>query len=150
MEEEKENFDDTLPSELCGIKFQKGWYYLVDKKALEPYICEDEKDTDYKSIVVYLDCDEYPYTGDVFYEAIFFTNIKHVGGISGRFCTVRKELKDKAAAREEFLKELQETLPKLNLKIDKDMLIEQREKLLNGIKNIQIEVEEINSELEKK
>jgi hypothetical protein len=61
----------------------------------------------------------------------------------------KEELKDKAAAREEFLKNLQETLPKLNLKIDKDMLIEQREKLLNGIKNLQIEVEEINSELEK-
>lgn len=148
MEDVKENFDETLPTELCGVKFQKGWYYLVDKKALEPYICEDEKDTDYKSIVIYLDCDEYPYIGDVVYEAIFFTNIKHVG-ISGRFCTVRKELKDKAAAREEFLKKLQETLPKLNLKIDTDKLIEEREILLNGIKNFQIEIEEINSELEK-
>ena len=148
MEDVKENFDDTLPAELCGVKFQKGWYYLVDKKALEPYICEDEKETDYKSIVIYLDCDEYPYIGDVVYEAIFFTNIKHVG-ISGRFCTVRKELKDKAVAREEFLKELQETLPKLNLKIDRDKLIEERETLLNVIKNTQIEIEEINSELEK-
>lgn len=148
MEDVKENFDDTLPTELCGVKFQKGWYYLVDKKALEPYICEDEKDTDYKSIVIYLDCDEYPYIGDVVYEAIFFTNIKHVG-ISGRFCTVRKELKDKAAAREEFLKKLQETLPKLNLKIDTDKLIEERETLLNVIKNTQIEIEEIDSELEK-
>ena len=149
MVEEKEIFDEALPTELCGIKFQKGWYYLVDKKALEPYICEDEKDTDYKSIVIYLDCDEYPYIGDVVYEAIFFTDIKHVG-ISGRFCTVRKELKDKAAAREEFLKELQETLPKLNLRVDKDMLVKQRDRLLNGIKNLQIEVEEINSEKKKK
>ncbi len=145
----KEHCDENLPTELCGVKFQKGWYYLVDKKALEPYICDGEKDTDYKSIVIYLDCDEYPFIGDVVYEAIFFTDIKHVG-ISGRICAVRKDLKDKAAAREEFLKNLQETLPKLNLKIDRDMLIEQREKLLNGIKNFQIEVEKINSELEKK
>lgn len=29
------------------------------------------------------------------------------------------------------------------------MLIEQKEKLLNGIKNLQIEIEEIDSELEK-
>ena len=149
MVEEKEDYDDTLPTELCGVKFQKGWYYLVDKKALEPFILESEKDTDYKSIVIYLDCDEYPYIGDVVYEAIFFTNIKPVG-ISGRICTVRKDIEDKAAAREEFLKKLQETLPKLNLKIDTDMLIEQREKLLNGIKNLQIEIEEINSKLEKK
>ena len=111
----KEHCDDTLPTELCGIKFRKGWYYLVDKKILEPYICEDEKDTDYKSIVIYLDCEELRTIGDVIYEAIFFTNIKHVG-ISGRICAVRKDLKDKAAAREEFLKKLQETLPKLNLK----------------------------------
>lgn len=147
MEDEKENFDKTLPAELCGVKFQKGWYYLVDKKALEPYICEDEKDTDYKSIVIYLDCDEYPY-GDVVYDAIFFTNIKKCG-ISGRLCVVRKDLKDKEVAREEFLKKLQETLPKLNLKIDTDKLIEERETLLNVIKNTQIEIEEINSELEK-
>lgn len=148
MEDEKENYDGTLPIELCGVKFQQGWYYLVDKKALEPYICDDEKDTDYKSIVIYLDCDEYPFIEDVVYEAIFFTDIKHAG-ISGRMCTVRKEWKDKAAAREEFLKKLQETLPKLNLKIDKDMLVKQRDKLLERIKNFQIEVEEINSELEK-
>ena len=148
MEEEKENFDEALPAELCGVKFQKGWYYIVDKKVLEPYICEDEKETDYKSIVIYLDCEEYPHIGDVVYEAIFFTDIKHVG-ISGRICTVRKDLKDKAVAREEFLKELQETLPKLNLKIDTDKLIEEREILLNVIKNTQIEIEEINSELEK-
>jgi hypothetical protein len=137
-----------LPTELCGVKFQNGWHYLVDKKALEPYILEDERDTDYKSIVIYSDCEEYTHIGDVVYEAIFFTDIKHVG-ISGRICTVRKDLKDKEAAREEFLRKLQETLPKLNLRIDTDMLIKQRDKLLNGIKNLQIEVEEINSELEK-
>ena len=28
MEEKKENYDDTLPAELCGVKFQKGWYYF--------------------------------------------------------------------------------------------------------------------------
>ena len=86
----KEHCDDTLPTELCGIKFRKGWYYLVDKKILEPYICEDEKDTDYKSIVIYLDCEELRTIGDVIYEAIFFTDIKHVG-ISGRICAVRND-----------------------------------------------------------
>lgn len=144
----KEHCDDTLPTELCGIKFQKGWHYLVDKKILEPYILEDERDTDYKSIVIYLDCEEYPHIGDVVYEAIFFTNIKHVG-ISGRICSVRTSLKNKAAAREEFLKKLQETLPKLNLKIDTDDLIKHRDGLLNAIKNISIELDEINSELKR-
>ena len=148
MSDVKENCDDTLPAELCGIKFQRGWYYLVDKKVLEPYILEDEKDTDYKSIVIYLDCEEYPHIGDIVYEAIFFTDIKHVG-ISGRICTVRKDLKDKAAAREEFLKKLQETLPKLNLKVDTDMLIKQRDALLNAIKDISIELDEIKSELKR-
>jgi hypothetical protein len=144
----KEHCDDTLPTELCGVKFQNGWHYLVDKKALEPYILEDERDTDYKSIVIYLDCEEYTHIGDVVYEAIFFTDIKHVG-ISGRICTVRKDLKDKAAAREEFLRKLQETLPKLNLKVDIDDLIKHRDELLNAIKNISIELDEINSELKR-
>lgn len=148
MLEIKEHCDDTLLTELCGIKFRKGWYYLVDKKTLEPYICEDEKDTDYKSIVIYLECNEYPHIGDVVYEAIFFTNIKHVG-ISGRICAVRKDLKDKAAAREEFLKELQETLPKLNLKVDKDVLIKHRDELLDTIKEASVELGEINFELER-
>lgn len=144
----KEHCDDTLPTELCGIKFRKGWYYLVDKKILEPYICEDEKDTDYKSIVIYLDCEELRTIGDVIYEAIFFTNIKHVG-ISGRICAVRKGLKDKATARDEFLKKLQETLPKLNLKVDKDVLTKHRDELLDTIKEASVELSEINSELEK-
>lgn len=144
----KEHCDDTLPTELCGIKFRKGWYYLVDKKTLEPYICEDEKDTDYKSIVIYLECNEYPHIGDVVYEAIFFTNIKHVG-ISGRICAVRKDLKDKAAAREDFLKELQETLPKLNLKVDTDVLTKHRDELLDTIKEASVELGEINFELER-
>lgn len=148
MSDVKEYCDDTLPTELCGIKFQRGWYYLVDKKVLEPYILEDEKDTNYKSIVIYLDREEYPHIGDVVYEAIFFTDIKHVG-ISGRICAVRKDLKDKAAAREEFLKKLQETLPKLNLKVDTDMLIKQRDALLNAIKDISIELDEIKSELKR-
>lgn len=115
---------------------------------MEPYICEDEKDTDYKSIVIYLDCEELRTIGDVIYETIFFTNIKHVG-ISGRICAVRKDLKDKAAAREEFLKKLQETLPKLNLKVDKDVLTKHRDELLDTIKEASIELSEINSELEK-
>lgn len=144
----KEHCDDTLPAELCGIKFQKGWHYLVDKKTLEPYILENEKNTDYKSIVIYLECNEYPHIGDVVYEAIFFTDIKHIG-ISGRICTVRKDLKDKAAAREEFLRKLQETLPKLNLKVDIDDLIKHKDALLNAIKGISIELDEINSELKR-
>ncbi len=144
----KEHCDDTLPTELCGVKFQKGWHYLVDKKVLEPYILKDEKDTDYKSIVIYLDCEEYPHIGDVVYEAIFFTDIKHVG-ISGSICTVRTHLKNKAIAREKFLKKLQEILPKLNLKVDIDDLIKHRNELLNTIKNASIELGEINSELEK-
>lgn len=144
----KEHCDDTLPTELCGIKFRKGWYYIVDKKTLEPYILDDEKDTDYKSIVIYLDCDEFHAIGDVVYEAIFFTDIKHVG-ISGRICAVRKNLKDKAAAREEFLKKLQETLPKLNLKVDTDVLIKHRDELLDTIKEASVELGEINFELER-
>lgn len=144
----KEHCDDTLPTELCGIKFRKGWYYLVDKKALGSYILEDEKDTDYKSIVIYLECNEYPHIGDVVYEAIFFTDIKHVG-ISGRICAVRKDLKDKAVAREEFLKELQETLPKLNLKVDTDVLTKHRDELLDTIKEASVELGEINFELER-
>jgi len=142
----KEHCDNTLPTELCGIKFRKGWYYLVDKKTLEPYILDDEKDTDYKSIVIYLDCEEFHAIGDVVYEAIFFTDIKHVG-ISGRICAVRKSLKDKAAAREEFLKKLQETLPKLNLKVDTDVLIKHRDELLDTIKEASVELGEINFEL---
>lgn len=148
MLEIKEHCDDTLPTELCGIKFRKGWYYLVDKKTLEPCICEDEKDTDYKSIVIYLECNEYPHIGDVVYEAIFFTDIKHVG-ISGRICAVRKDLKDKAAAREEVLKELQETLPKLNLKVDTGVLTKHRDELLDTIKEASVELGEINFELER-
>ena len=144
----KEHCDDTLPTELCGIKFRKGWYYLVDKKTLEPYILEDEKDTDYKSIVIYLECNEYHAIGDVVYEDIFFTDIKHVG-ISGRICAVRKGLKDKAAAREEFLKKLQETLPKLNLKVDREVLIKHRDELLDTIKEASVELGEINFELER-
>lgn len=144
----KEHCDDTLPTELCGVKFRKGWYYLVDKKDLEPYILDDEKDTDYKSIVIYLECNEYPTIGDVVYEAIFFTDIKHVG-ISGRVCAVRANLKNKAIAREEFLKKLQETLPKLNLKVDIDVLTKHRDELLGTIKDASIELGEINFELER-
>lgn len=146
MKHLKEHCDLTLPEEMNGIKFQYGCYYLVNKKDLEPYIKDDEKDTDYKSITLGLDCIEYPFLQKIVYCAFFFTDLKRVG-ISGTVCSVQDDIKNKKKAREEFLKRLQEILPKLNLKIDLKHLIKTKEKLTKKFKDISIELEQIENVL---
>lgn len=144
----KEYYDSTLPKELNGIKFRSGWFYNVNKKDLEPYIDDDEKDSNYKSITIALECDEYKSFREVVYMAYFFTDIKKVG-ISGSICTVSDKAENKEKAREEFLRKLQEILPKLNLKLDVDKLTKRKFQLLESMKEISTELHEINSEINK-
>ncbi len=139
----REHCDDTLPTEMNGIKLRYGWYYIVDKKKLEPYINEDEKDSNYKSIQICLDCMEHKFSNEVLYAAEFFTDIKHVG-ISGNIVATRGKLEDKEKLRKEFLEKLRETLPKLDLRLDMDKLIEKRDELKVALKNLSIELEEVN------
>lgn len=139
----KEHCDDILPTEMDGIKLRQDWYYLVDKKKLEPYIKEDEKDSNYKSIQIRLDCMENKIYNTVLYAAEFFTDIKRVG-ISGHLVAVRGELEDKEKLRKEFLEKLHETLPKLDLRLDIDKLMVMRDGLKASIKNLNFELEEVN------
>ena len=139
----REHCDDTLPTEMNGIKLRYGWYYIVDKKKLEPYINEDEKDSNYKSIQICLDCMEHNFSKEVLYAAEFFTDIKHVG-ISGNIVATRGKLEDKEKLRKEFLEKLRETLPKLDLRLDIDKLMEKRDQLKVALKNLNIELEEVN------
>lgn len=143
----REHCDDTLPIEMDGIKLRYGWYYLVDKKKLEPYINEDEKDSNYKSIQICLDCMESKFSNKVVYIAEFFTDIKHVG-ISGSIVATRGKLKDKEKLRKEFLEKLHETLPKLDLRLDIDKLMEKRDELKVALKNLNFELEEVNHALD--
>lgn len=143
----REHCDDTLPTEMNGIKLQRDWYYLVDKKKLEPYINEDEKDSNYKSIQICLDCMEHKFSNEVLYIAEFFTDIKRVG-ISGSIVATRGELKDKEKLRKEFLEKLHETLPKLDLRLDIDKLMEKRDELKIALKNLNFELEEVNHALD--
>ena len=143
----REHCDDTLPTEMNGIKLRYGWYYIVDKKKLEPYINEDEKDSNYKSIQICLDCMEHKFSNEVLYAAEFFTDIKHVG-ISGNIVAIRGKLEDKEKLRKEFLEKLSETLPKLDLRLDMDKLIEKRDELKVALKNLNIELEEVNNAID--
>lgn len=143
----REHCDDTLPIEMDGIKLRYGWYYLVDKKKLEPYINEDEKDSNYKSIQICLDCMEHKFSKEVLYTAEFFTDIKHVG-ISGNIVATRGKLEDKEKLRKDFLEKLHETLPKLDLRLDIDKLMKKRDELKALIKNLNFELEEVNHALD--
>lgn len=143
----REHCDNTLPTEMDGIKLRYGWYYLVDKKKLEPYINEDEKNSNYKSIQICLDCMEHRLSNEVLYSAGFFTDIKHVG-ISGHIVATRGKLEDKEKLRKEFLEKLHETLPKLDLRLDIDKLMKKRDELKVALKNLNIELEEVNQAID--
>ena len=133
MNEECKICDDYLPTEIDGVKFQYGWYYLVNKNNLEPYISKKEKDTDYRSIEIILDYDEFNFSEEISYSAVFFTNIKKTG-ISGTLCEVIGLQEDKAEIKEKFLKKLHEIIPSLKLKPDLKMLAKKRKNLKMNLK----------------
>ena len=144
MNEECKICDDYLPTEMDGVKFQYGWYYIVDKNSLEPYISKKEKDTDYRSIEIILDYSEFNFSEEISYSAVFFTNIKK-SGISGELCEVSGSQKDKAEIKERFLKKLYEIIPSLKLKPDLKMLAQKKKKLENELKVITQEIKEIDA-----
>ena len=148
MNEERKTCDDYLPTELDGVKFQYGWYYLVNKNSLEPYISKKEKDTDYKSIEIILDYNEFNFLEEISYSAVFFTNIKKTG-ISGKLCEVSGSQEDKAEIKERFLKRLHEIIPSLKLKPDLKMLAQKKKKLENELKVTLQEIKEIDALLNK-
>lgn len=143
MDEECKTNDDCLPVEMDGVKFQYGWYYLVDKESLEPYIYKNEKDTDYESIEIILDCSKFNFLKEIQYSAVFFTNIKKVG-ISGTLCEVTGPQENKAELKEKFLKKLHEIIPSLKLKPDLEMLAKRKKKLEDEFKAIIQEMKEID------
>ena len=144
MNEECKICDDYLPTELDGVKFQYGWYYIVDKNSLEPYISKDEKDTDYRSIEIILDYNEFNFLEEISYSAVFFTNIKKTG-ISGKLCEVIGPQEDKVEIKEKFLKKLHEIIPSLKLKPDLKMLAKKRKKLENELEVTIHEIKEIDA-----
>ena len=144
MNEECKTYDDYLPTELDGVKFQYGWYYLVNKNSLEPYISKKEKDTDYRSIEIILDYNEFNFSEEISYSAVFFTNIKKTG-ISGTLCEVIGPQEDKAEIKEKFLKKLHGIIPSLKLKPDLKMLAKKRKKLENELEVTIHEIKEINA-----
>ena len=144
MNEECKICDDYLPTEMDGVKFQYGWYYIVDKNSLEPYISKDEKDTDYRSIEIILDYNEFNFLEEISYSAEFFTNIKKTG-ISGKLCEVIGPQEDKAEIKEKFLKKLHEIIPSLKLKPDLKMLAKKRKKLENELEVTIHEIKEIDA-----
>ena len=144
MNEECKICDDYLPTELDGVKFQYGWYYLVNKNSLEPYISKDEKDTDYRSIEIILDYNEFNFLEEISYSAVFFTNIKKTG-ISGKLCEVIGPQEDKVEIKEKFLKKLHEIIPSLKLKPDLKMLAKKRKKLENELEVTIHEIKEIDA-----
>ena len=148
MNEECKTCDDYLPTELDGVKFQYGWYYLVNKNSLEPYISKKEKDTDYRSIEIILDYNEFNFLEEISYSAVFFTNIKK-SGISGKLCEVSGSQKDKAEIKERFLKKLYEIIPSLKLKPDLKMLAQKKKKLENELEVTIQEIKEIDALLNK-
>ena len=133
MNEECKICDDCLPIEMDGVKFQYGWYYLVNKNSLEPYISKKEKDTDYRSIEIILDYNEFNFSEEISYSAVFFTNIKKTG-ISGKLCEVTGSQEDKAEITEKFLKKLHEIIPSLKLKPDLKMLAKKEKNLKMNLK----------------
>ena len=144
MNEECKICDDYLPTELDGVKFQYGWYYIVDKNSLEPYISKKEKDTDYRSIEIILDYNEFNFLEEISYSAVFFTNIKKTG-ISGKLCEVIGPQEDKVEIKEKFLKKLHEIIPSLKLKPDLKMLAKKRKKLENELEVTIHEIKEIDA-----
>ena len=144
MNEECKICDDYLPTEMDGVKFQYGWYYIVDKNSLEPYISKDEKDTDYRSIEIILEYNEFNFLEEISYSAEFFTNIKKTG-ISGKLCEVIGPQEDKAEIKEKFLKKLHEIIPSLKLKPDLKMLAKKRKKLENELEVTIHEIKEIDA-----
>ena len=144
MNEECKICDDYLPTEMDGVKFQYGWYYIVDKNSLEPYISKNEKDTDYRSIEIILDYDEFNFSEEISYSAVFFTNIKK-SGISGELCEVSGSQKDKTEIKERFLKKLHEIIPSLKLKPDLKMLAQKKKKLENELEVTIHEIKEIDA-----
>ena len=148
MNEECKTCDDYLPTELDGVKFQYGWYYLVNKNSLEPYISKKEKDTDYRSIEIILDYNEFNFSEEISYSAVFFTNIKKTG-ISGELCEVSGSQENKAEIKERFLKRLHEIIPSLKLKPDLKMLAQKKKKLENELEVTIQEIKEIDALLNK-
>ena len=144
MNEECKICDDYLPTEMDGVKFQYGWYYIVDKNSLEPYISKNEKDTDYRSIEIILDYNEFNFLEEISYSAEFFTNIKKTG-ISGKLCEVIGPQEDKAEIKEKFLKKLHEIIPSLKLKPDLKMLAKKRKKFENELEVTIHEIKEIDA-----
>ena len=148
MNEECKICDDYLPTEMDGIKFQYGWYYLVNKNSLEPYISKKEKDTDYRSIEIILDYNEFNFSEEISYSAIFFTNIKKTG-ISGELCEVSGSQENKAEIKERSLKRLHEIIPSSKLIPDLKMLAQKKKKLENELKVTIQEIKEIDALLNK-
>ena len=148
MNEECKICDDYLPTEMDGVKFQYGWYYIVDKNSLEPYISKNEKDTDYRSIEIILDYSEFNFSEEISYSAVFFTNIKKTG-ISGELCEVSGSQENKAEIKERFLKRLHEIIPSLKLKPDLKMLAQKKKKLENELEVTIQEIKEIDALLNK-
>lgn len=144
MNEECKIYDNCTPTEMDGIKFLYGWYYLVDKKSLEPYISKDEKDTDYKSIEIIIDYNEFNFSEEISYSAIFFTDIKKVG-ISGTLCAITGPKENNVELKEKFLKELHEIIPSLKLKLDLEMLAKRKKKLEDEYKIIVQEMLDIDT-----
>ena len=148
MNEECKIYDDYLPTEMDGVKFQYGWFYTVNKNSLEPYISKEEKDTDYRSIEIILDYNEFNFLEEISYSAVFFTNIKK-SGISGKLCEVSGSQEDKAEIKEKFLKKLHEIIPSLKLKPDLKMLAQKKKKLENELEVTIQEIKEIDALLNK-
>ena len=144
MNEECKIYDNCLPIEMDGVKFQYGWYYLVNKNSLEPYISKKEKDTDYRSIEIILDYNEFNFSEEISYSAVFFTNIKKTG-ISGKLCEISGSQKDKAEIKEKFLKKLHEIISSLKLKPDLKMLAQKKKKLENELEVTIQEIKEIDA-----
>ena len=148
MNEECKICDNCTPTEMDGIKFLYGWYYLVDKKSLEPYLSKDEKDTDYKSIEIIIDYNEFNFSEKISYSAIFFTDIKKVG-VSGTLCEITGPKENNVELKEKFLKELHEIIPSLKLKPDLKMLAQKKKKLENELEVTIQEIKEIDALLNK-
>lgn len=144
MDEKCKAADDSLPTEMDGVKFKYGWYYIVDKESLGPYICEDEKDTDYRSIEIILDCSKSNFSKRIQYSADFFTDIKKVG-ISGTLCEVNGPQENSAELKEMFLEKLHKILPSLKLKPDLGMLAKKEKSLEDEFKTIIQEMKEIEA-----
>lgn len=148
MNEECKICDDYLPTEMDGVKFQYGWFYTVNKNSLESYISKNEKDTDYRSIEIILDYNEFNFSEEISYSAVFFTNIKK-SGISGKLCEVSGSQKNKTEIKERFLKKLHEIIPSLKLKPDLKMLAQKKKKLENELEVTIQEIKEIDALLNK-